>query len=134
MGQKADTMMSFLCALVLLVFVFFAGRPISAADQVVDWTFAEQAIDLYEDEALTIRWTGTHDVWSHSPSDDPDCAKATTEKKSSAMSSSWRTEAGTISSLGTHYFSCKMGGHCYSGVFFISLHLPLGLYTHTFDT
>jgi hypothetical protein len=130
-SQKADDTMSFLCALVLLVFVFFAGRPISAADQVVDWTFAEQAIDLYEDEALTIRWTGTHDVWSHSPSDDPDCAKATTEKKSSAMSSSWRTEAGTISSLGTHYFSCKVGGHCYSGVFFyISASSTRFVYSH----
>ena len=105
---------------VLLAFVFFAG-PISAADQVVTWTFTQQEIDLYDDEALTIQWSDTHDVWSHSPSNDPDCAKASVEKKSAEMNSSWRAEAGTLASPGTHYFSCQYGGHCNSGAFFIHL-------------
>ena len=111
---------------VLLAFVFFAG-PISAADQVVTWTSTEQEIDLYEDEALTIQWLGTHDVWSHGPSEDPDCAKASVEKKSAAMNSSWRAEAGTLDSPGTHYFSCQVGGHCNAGVFF---YISSGVCTH----
>ena len=106
---------------VLLACVSFAGRPISAADQVVTWTFTQQEIDLYDDEALTIQWSGTHDVWSHSPSNDPDCAKASVEKKSAEMNSSWRAEAGTLASPGTHYFSCKVSGHCNLGAFFIHL-------------
>ena len=71
---------------VLLACVFFAG-PISAADQEVVWSYSNPDIDLYDDEALTIRWSGTHNVWSHSPSDDPDCAKASVEKKADAMKS-----------------------------------------------
>merc|ERR1719409_2020709 len=101
---------------VLLACVSFAGRPISAADQEVVWSYSNPDIDLYDDEALVIRWSGTHNVWSHSPSDDPDCAKATVEKKESAMDSSWRAEAGSLTSPGTHYFSCKYGGHCNSGM------------------
>ena len=73
---------------VLLTCVFFAG-PISAADQEVTWTYTNPDIDLYDDEALTIRWSylwsSYHDVWSHSPSDDPDCEKASVEEKASAM-------------------------------------------------
>merc|ERR1719409_2322955 len=101
---------------VLLACVSFAGRPISAADQEVVWSYSNPDIDLYDDEALVIRWSGTHNVWSHSPSDDPDCAKASVEKKESAMDSSWRAEAGSLTSPGTHYFSCKYGGHCNSGM------------------
>ena len=95
---------------VLLACVFFAG-PISAADQEVVWSYSNPDIDLYDDEALVIRWSGMHNVWSHSPSDDPDCAKASVEKKAAAMDSSWRAEAGSLTSPGTHYFSCKYGGH-----------------------
>ena len=115
-SQKTFTM-SFVW--VLLAFVFFAG-PISAADQEVTWTYTNPDIDLYDDEALTIRWSylwsSYHDVWSHSPSDDPDCEKASVEEKASAMNSSWRAEAGTLASPGTHYFSCRFGGHCNSGM------------------
>merc|ERR1712100_430848 len=101
---------------VLLACVFFAGRPISAADQEVVWSYSNPDIDLYDDEALVIRWSGTHNVWSHSPRDDPDCAKASVEKKESAMDSSWRAEAGSLTSPGTHYFSCQVGVHCNSGM------------------
>ena len=104
---------------VLLTCVFFAG-PISAADQEVTWTYTNPDIDLYDDEALTIRWSylwsSYHDVWSHSPSDDPDCEKASVEEKASAMNSSWRAEAGTLASPGTYYFSCQVGGHCNAGM------------------
>ena len=115
-SQKAfTTQMSF--AWVLLAFcVVFAG-PISAADdQEVVWSYSNPDIDLYDDEALVIRWSSYHDVWSHSPSDDPDCAKASVVEKAAAMDSSWRAEAGTLASPGTHYFSCQFGGHCNSGM------------------
>merc|ERR1711871_599440 len=117
MGTKSLHPSNVLCVVLLFACVFFAGRPISAADdQEVVWSNSNPDIDLYDDEALVIRWSGMQNVWSHSPSDDPDCAKASVEKKASAMDSSWRAEAGSLTSPGTHYFSCKYGGHCNSGM------------------
>lgn len=96
---------TFLICFLLLSFMnaFFA----SAADQVITWKKEAQEIDLYSDEALTIQWTGTHDVWLH---DAAGCTGGGSQKAPEA-NSNWSAMAGNIP-VGTHYFSCRVGTHC----------------------
>ena len=96
---------AFLICFLLLSFMnaFF----VSAADQVITWKKEAQEVDLYSDEALTIQWTGTHDVWIH---DEAGCTGGS-EQKAQEADSNWSAMAGNVP-VGTHYFSCRVGSHC----------------------
>ena len=100
----------FFCA----VLFFFVAHPMifaSAADQVVTWKYEAQEIDLYSDEALVIQWTGTHNVWLHSAAG---CTGGSVQKAAGA-NTNWSVMAGGVP-VGTHYYSCRFGGHCVAGM------------------